>query len=433
MSVNATEIFLVDNYDVDRPKLSLRVIRKWVALAFSADPLCSTTFRRLIDRLVESSELSSTTDTTMYLFACLLGWKLAHENQPVPYIDDMLKRVMETDPLEHLNSWNRPTHDAALQSLRDIPSPSADSASSSTVTKAFSILRDVLSPFRGIWGDFCSRWIFTGIGNHSLSADSIPLRFISSRTRERLCGSLLCTFLIGKCNVSEVLQIASHDIECLQMIFRLLHTVTTTSDDVANRVVKLRSRLPTTAPSYSLSCLEDLNQWCTGIYRTPSRDKSAGFQVRGGHNHYMPCMSKFDSKVVHSPEILLGHQSFLRWTPISAIGSGIPRENIVRVARDRDRRVTFISGTPDQASSTITVSAVAGDPETWAPSQTTPSHVLTCCSFNGRRPDVYWYNCGTRRLVDAFTLEELETPSWMWSENVSCPVWECGFWWKQIP
>ncbi|KDQ51636.1 hypothetical protein JAAARDRAFT_40860 [Jaapia argillacea MUCL 33604] len=434
LNVNTLEIFLVNNYNILQPRLSFRIIANWVTLSLSADPLCSTTFRRLINSLLDYSDVSSTNDAMMYLFACLLQFKIQGGHSA--YVDDMLQRVMNTDPLGKGNLSKHPTSETALHPLRQILSQVADSNFSSIDAEAYSILRDILSPFQEIWRDFCSCWYFPGVGNHSLSADSIPLRSISSRPRTELCRRLLALILDGECPTTDVLRIANHDMECHQTIIHLLNNFTATSDTDIDRIAALREIVSSRSapPSHSLFDDRDLDQWCTGIYRVPSLSKqrqSTSFEVRGGHNHYMPCMSKFDSAVIPSPEFLLGHQSLLRWTPVPEFLAQIQNHNPVRLSGSGHNVDTFIAGIPDLIASTISVFAIADDPEEWTSPRVEPFHILTCCSFSGLLPEVYWYHRAERKLINAFTMEECEAPEWMRSSEIYCPVWECGHWWEQ--
>ncbi|KDQ51639.1 hypothetical protein JAAARDRAFT_500537 [Jaapia argillacea MUCL 33604] len=133
-----------------------------------------------------------------------------------------------------------------------------------------------------------------------------------------------------------------------------------------------------------------------------------GFHI--GHNGHW--IGEPGSRSEPAPELLLGPQSSLRWTPVSDFITQENHRNPVRV-------------TGDGHGSDLVV------PEEWASLRKEELHILTGCSFNGQLAEVYWYNRGQHRFTNAFTLEECEAPEWIQSAHCSCKnFYSCRKWWE---
>ncbi|KDQ51660.1 hypothetical protein JAAARDRAFT_198922 [Jaapia argillacea MUCL 33604] len=93
-------IFRTDNTNILQPRLSSRILSKWVDHALSADPLCSAVFRSLIYELVWHAFYSSTNDAMVSLYVCLLQRKTQGRNLNLStaYAMNINQTVLQASP-----------------------------------------------------------------------------------------------------------------------------------------------------------------------------------------------------------------------------------------------------------------------------------------------------------------------------------------------
>ncbi|KDQ64613.1 hypothetical protein JAAARDRAFT_28254 [Jaapia argillacea MUCL 33604] len=430
LSSIASEILLTENSDILQPKLSFRILANWVTLTLTGDPLCSIVFRNLIDKLLLYSNYSATNDTVLSLFVCLLRWKTrGGDFKFVNFVNHSLRRIIRYKYLP-----NRPTSKHNLPPLRQILSQPSHFDHLSIDADTSSILREIVSPSQEIWSAFCRYWNCPGVASSYL--DSIPLRSIPSAKRIQLCRRLLALVLRGECSTTDVLRIASHDVECHETITRLLESSATTLDAEADHIATLREIISSrsTPPSCSLFQTKYLDQWCTGIYRVPTTATQHRPLLIGHSRYEGRLISRSGLSLSESaPELLLGHKSSLHWTPVSDFIAQGTHRNPVRVAGDDHGRDTFIAAIPQPFSPGSSIFVIGGDlvPEKWASHRTEQMYILTRCRFNGQLAEVYWYHRGQHRFTNAFTMEECDPPEWIQSPDIGCPHWPCQDWWKQ--
>ncbi|KDQ51653.1 hypothetical protein JAAARDRAFT_40874 [Jaapia argillacea MUCL 33604] len=422
---NMDGLFFTDNTNILQPRLSSRILAEWVDHALSADPLCSAMFRSLIDELLEYSFVSFTNDALLSLLVCLLQRKIQGGNPE--FISRLIDRLgREYEP-------NRPTSKSDLAHLREIISQPAHFDHLSIGTETFPKLREIASPSQEIWSSFCHYWNFPGV--LSTYARSVPLRSIPSPSRTQLCRRLLALVLRGECPSVDISRVASHDVECRETLTQLLEKFATTSDVEADHIATLREILSSrpAPPLLSLFETKNLSRWCTGIYRGPdtcSQLRSVMVYLHDGYNGHR--IGEPGSRSEPAPELLLGSQSSLRWTPVSDFITQENHRNPVRVTGDGHGRDTFIAGIPIHSRGEVGIFAIGSDlvvPEEWASLQKEELHILTGCSFNGQLAEVYWYNRGQHRFTNAFTLEECEAPEWI--KSVDGPCFRCSEWWEE--
>ncbi|KDQ56697.1 hypothetical protein JAAARDRAFT_58970 [Jaapia argillacea MUCL 33604] len=414
-----------------RSVFSPKLLSEWLDALFGADPLCAAVFGTSFSRLLRFPPDPDTNIDFILKISAALLWK-GLDGRYASHVDFWLRQV-DARFFANYKYWDAlPTSKSAVKVLGKVLSQ--DLSNFSTTPSIIQTLRYCVSPCREIWQNFCQYWYFPGNYEFCDPRHRIALRVIPPLIQTELCHRLVDHILGTKCLARDHLRVAIQDADCHEEISRILSDLATTDKATAlygpnavTRIHTLHSELAnlSSPPSIFDEVGGNADAWCTGLYQTRDVPFSANNEdlppihtIAGCHDIYAVDYPDLTG------EVLLARQRSLRLVPASNLWTNWDRYSPVCMG-SRNEKV-FIQCLAQELSAFSW--DIADDFRIRDSPLTDDVYVLAVRAHDGG--EAFWYNCQTRKLRHAISMETHDLPQWL--SRSWCSKSRCWEWWKPM-